>query len=114
MSRPRPPDRPTQGARRGLQNERTYLAWQRTGLSFAGVGALLLHMAVTNHRPMAYLPAIVGLLIGAVVLGAAILRYRNIGTATAGRAAGPAPFIGLAAVGSTVLAVCSLLLVLTA
>jgi uncharacterized membrane protein YidH (DUF202 family) len=34
-----------EAAEESLQSERTYLAWQRTGLSFAAIAVLLLHVA---------------------------------------------------------------------
>jgi len=53
---------------RGLQSERTRLAWSRTALSFAAVGALLLHTGtLTGHR-LQELP-------GLLALGAAAATY---------------------------------------
>jgi uncharacterized membrane protein YidH (DUF202 family) len=59
----------------GTQSERTYLAWQRTGLGFAAVGALLLHAAVDGHRPL-FFPGLITLIVTAVLVGRAQLRYR--------------------------------------
>lgn len=97
----------------GLQRERTYLAWQRTGLSFAGVGALLLHTADRTHHPLAYLPGILGLALGAVVLASALIRYRNPRRAVATDHPEPAALLlGLAAAGAAILGVSSLVVIL--
>ena len=57
----------------GLQAERTYLAWQRTGL--AGVGALLLHSGLSSGTVLAVSGA-GGLLAGALLIIRAQRRYR--------------------------------------
>jgi uncharacterized membrane protein YidH (DUF202 family) len=63
---------------RGAQAERTALAWQRTGLSAAAVGLLLVHA----HPPGHVLPPWPGLLL--LVLGGTVaavvspIRYRHI------------------------------------
>ena len=63
---------------RGAQAERTALAWQRTGLSAAAVGLLLVH----THPPGHVLPPWPGLLLlvvgGAVAAVVAPIRYRHI------------------------------------
>lgn len=63
---------------RGAQAERTALAWQRTGLSAAAVGLLLMHA----HPPGNPLPPWPGLLLlvlgGAVAAVVAPIRYRHI------------------------------------
>lgn len=59
----------------GLQAERTYLAWQRTGLAFAGVGALLLHSALSDRIVLA-VPGAGGLLCGALLIIRAQRGYR--------------------------------------
>ena len=62
----------------GLQNERTSLAWFRTSLSFAGVGALLLRSSAGLARPV---PAVLGSL-ALAVSGATLListaRYSSV------------------------------------
>ncbi|KUL26924.1 YidH family protein [Actinoplanes awajinensis] len=59
----------------GLQTERTYLAWQRTGLAFAGVGALLLRSCLSDGTLLA-VPGAGGLLTGALLIIRAQRRYR--------------------------------------
>jgi uncharacterized membrane protein YidH (DUF202 family) len=54
----------------GLQAERTRLAWDRTALSFATYGALLLHSG--------HIPGIVVILSGFAVLVAGRRRYRRL------------------------------------
>jgi len=61
----------------GLQNERTSLAWFRTSLSFAGVGALLIRVSVGLSRPVpAALGAAALALSGGTLLTSAT-RYRR-------------------------------------
>ncbi|MBX6388167.1 MAG: DUF202 domain-containing protein [Frankia sp.] len=67
---PPPPDS-------GLQSERTYLAWLRTALSFAGLGALLLHSALSD-RPALLAPGILGMATGAALAVIARQRYRMV------------------------------------
>ena len=97
----------------GLQSERTYLAWQRTGLAFAAVGALLGHAAIGLHHLLAYLPGVLGLAVGAAILLRALLRYRSIEAAARGRrdASSPRLAAALAAV-ATLLGVAGLVIVL--
>jgi uncharacterized membrane protein YidH (DUF202 family) len=97
----------------GLQAERTYLAWQRTGLSFAAVGALLVHAAGGVKHPLSDVPGLIGLAVGAVVLLRGLLRYRLAVEAARGQrstAAGAA--VGGIALAATVLSVAGLVLVL--
>jgi uncharacterized membrane protein YidH (DUF202 family) len=79
-------------------SERTYLAWQRTGLSFAALGALLLHAAGGMHHPLASLPGIAGLVAGGVILLRALVRYPRLAAAARARrrAAPPVPLAGVA------------------
>jgi uncharacterized membrane protein YidH (DUF202 family) len=70
----------------GLQSERTYLAWQRTGLTFAGVGALLLYSTL-SYGPILAAPGALGLLFGALLVARAQWRYRT--TVAAARNAHP-------------------------
>lgn len=60
----------------GTQSERTYLAWQRTGLAFLGVGALLVHVAGGLTRPLAAVPGLLGMATSAVIFTRGVLRYR--------------------------------------
>lgn len=52
----------------GLQAERTRLSWARTALSFAGMGALMLHIGNQSGGLLRELP-------GVAVLGAAAVIY---------------------------------------
>jgi len=86
----------------GLQNERTALAWFRTGLSFTGAGALLLHSSGGLTRP---LPGVLGALTlaagGAAVL-AAERRYRTTDAAVrGGRPAAPPAWLVAGTAGLT-------------
>jgi uncharacterized membrane protein YidH (DUF202 family) len=60
---------------RGLQAERTRLAWSRTALSFAAVGALLLHSAVTTGDRLHWVPGVVGLCSAAATYLLGVSRY---------------------------------------
>ena len=60
---------------RGLQAERTRLAWSRTALSFAAVGALLLHSGVTTGDPIRWLPGLIGLSCAAAAYLLGVSRY---------------------------------------
>ncbi|MER7458769.1 DUF202 domain-containing protein [Micromonospora sp. NPDC126480] len=91
----------------GLQSERTYLAWQRTALAFAGVGALLSYAAVSHGRALA-IPGGLGLLVGALLFSQAQRRYRlTVATARSERALDRRMVAGVAAA-ATLLAVASL------
>lgn len=72
-------------------SERTYLAWQRTGLSFAALGALLLHVAGGIRHPLASVPGLAGLVAGAVILIRALVRYPPLAAAARRRARTPPP-----------------------
>ncbi len=111
------PDRrpPPRIADPGLQSERTYLAWQRTGLTFAGVGALLVHSATRLHSVLAYLPGAAGLAVAAVILLRALLRYRSIEAAARGRRDAASPRLAAAlAVVAALLGITGLIVVLAA
>jgi uncharacterized membrane protein YidH (DUF202 family) len=60
---------------RGLQAERTRLAWSRTALSFAAVGALLLHNGLTTGDPMHGLPGVIALSSAAATYLLGVGRY---------------------------------------
>ncbi len=93
----------------GLQSERTYLAWQRTGLSFAAVGALLVHAAGGLQHPLAVTPGLFGLTVGAVILLRALLRYSTAVEAARGHRHGAAgASVAAVAAAATVLAVAGL------
>lgn len=99
----------------GLQSERTYLAWQRTGLTFAGAGALLVHAAARVGNPLAYLPGVLGLAAAAVILLRGLLRYRAIAAAARGERDAASPRLAAAlAVTAALLGVTGLIVVLAA
>ena len=96
----------------GLQAERTAMAWQRTALGIGGVSALLLHHAGGAILPS--LPGVAGLL-GALglILVAEAKFVRNSRHGEAGNSPmGPA-MVRTVAVGTAVLAVATLLVVMT-
>jgi uncharacterized membrane protein YidH (DUF202 family) len=105
--------RPPRVADPGLQSERTYLAWQRTGLGFAATGVLLVHSAVRAHHLLAYLPGVFGLAVAAVILLRALLRYRSIEAAARGRHDASSPRLTAAlAAAAALLGVTGLIVVL--
>jgi uncharacterized membrane protein YidH (DUF202 family) len=60
----------------GLQHERTALAWQRTGLSAAVVGVLLVRTGIVREAP---LQIVAGSCLGAVMV-LAVLASRTAGS----------------------------------
>lgn len=60
---------------RGLQAERTRLAWSRTALSFSAVGALLLHNGITTGDQLRWVPGILGLCSAAATYLLGVGRY---------------------------------------
>jgi uncharacterized membrane protein YidH (DUF202 family) len=60
---------------RGLQAERTRLAWSRTALAFAAVGALMLHSAWSTHNRLHALPGIIALCSAAATYLLGVGRY---------------------------------------
>ncbi len=110
MTRPR---HPHSVADPGLQAERTYLSWQRTGLAFATVGALMLHVSSGQGNRWVDVPGLFGLIIGACILAFALLRYRTSVAAARGErptaAAGLLRWVGVA---STLLGLSGLVIVL--
>lgn len=59
----------------GLQAERTRLAWSRTSLSFAAVGALLLHNGLTTGDRLHGLPGLIALCCAAATYLLGVSRY---------------------------------------
>jgi len=60
---------------RGLQAERTRLAWSRTALSFAAVGALLLHIGTSPGHRLHELPGLLALCSAAATYLLGVGRY---------------------------------------
>jgi uncharacterized membrane protein YidH (DUF202 family) len=59
---------------RGLQRERTALAWDRTGVSFLIASALLVRVVGPPYPNLRHLPAALGLLLGALLVSGAVGR----------------------------------------
>lgn len=109
--RRRLPAHPGEVVDAGLQSERTYLAWQRTALAFAGVGALLFYGAL-SHGPALAIPGGLGLLVGTLLFTRAQLRYRlTVAAARSGRAMDRRMVAGVA-IAATLLALAGLCAVL--
>jgi uncharacterized membrane protein YidH (DUF202 family) len=68
---------PDQVADPGVQGERTYLAWQRTGLSFAAIGAALVQFGATGSQRASEAIGLYGIAIGTALVATAVLRYRH-------------------------------------
>lgn len=62
-----PPDRGRSPVR-GLQRERTVLAWNRTGIAIVVVGLLLGRFAAANPFSIRSIPSVVGVSVGVWVL----------------------------------------------
>jgi uncharacterized membrane protein YidH (DUF202 family) len=59
----------------GLQAERTRLAWSRTALSFAAVGALMLHSGMSTGARLDELPGLIALCSAAATYLLGVGRY---------------------------------------
>ncbi|HSN10597.1 MAG TPA: DUF202 domain-containing protein [Propionibacteriaceae bacterium] len=95
----------------GVQSERTYLAWQRTGLSFAAIGAALVQFAETGPQRASEVIGLYGIAVGGALLAVATLRYRHSVPAARGEHPAALPLLMLlTAVTSAVLGVGALLL----
>lgn len=98
----------------GLQVERTALAWQRTGVSASGVGALALLVAA--HGRIVWLVAVTGLLAAASAVaalaaarsGTALTRRLHVRTGPV-RADSPWPRLVATAAATVLVALCGLL-----
>jgi uncharacterized membrane protein YidH (DUF202 family) len=62
---------------RGLQAERTRLAWSRTALSFAAVGALMLHSGMSKGDRLDELPGVIALCSAAATYLLGVGRYHT-------------------------------------
>lgn len=83
MSGPDPVGRPP---RAGLQNERTALAWNRTGLALLGLAAVVIRLRLEVPGVLAIITVMVCALLATAVLVAGIRRYRVAHAHPAGRA----------------------------
>jgi uncharacterized membrane protein YidH (DUF202 family) len=63
---------------RGLQNERTSLAWVRTGLGLAACALLAGRLAIVRGQPWAVGAALAAALLAVGVLGWSHDRYRRV------------------------------------
>ena len=103
---------PTEVADPGVQGERTYLAWQRTGLSFAAIGAALVHLGGPGDQRVAGVTGLFGIAAGALLLGGAMPRYRHSVPAARGEHRTATPLLVLTtAVSAVLLGVGALLVV---
>jgi uncharacterized membrane protein YidH (DUF202 family) len=60
---------------RGLQAERTRLAWSRTALSFGAVGALMLHAGISTGNRLQEVPGLIALCSAAATYLLGVSRY---------------------------------------
>ena len=110
MIRLRRSPHPSEIADPGLQGERTYHAWQRTALSFAAAGALLLQVGADDRRPLLQVLGLFGLATAGAVLVYGVARYRTAAAAArAERATAIGVQILLTALAATVLGAGALL-----
>lgn len=66
-------------ARDQLANERTFLAWVRTGLGFVGIGVVL-DKLIDRHGELALLMGLVFVAAGIAMLIYGLWRYRRVAT----------------------------------
>ncbi|MGF7239517.1 MAG: DUF202 domain-containing protein [Frankia sp.] len=71
-------DEVVEGDRPGLAFERTYVAWQRTGLAFGAVGLLFLHADNGPRHQWGFLPGLFGLAVGVAIVALGALRYQPV------------------------------------
>lgn len=114
MRRRRGTPHPSELADPGGQGERTYLAWHRTGLSFAAVGAALIHVDGQDGQRLSEAIGLFGIAAGLVLICGAMWRYRHSATAARGERSAAAPLLVLTtAVSAGTLGIGALLLVAT-
>jgi uncharacterized membrane protein YidH (DUF202 family) len=102
-----------EAAEDSLQGERTHLAWQRTGLSFAAVGTLLLHVTGRSWQAADAL-GLFGLAAAAAMLLWTMWRYRrSLGPARSEPGAADPRMIAAVSTAATVLCVAGLVLLFT-
>jgi uncharacterized membrane protein YidH (DUF202 family) len=107
------PARPHQVLDPGVQQERTALAWQRTGLSLAAAGVLYLHATVS--RAWLLIPGAALLLVAAATLLTGWRRYERLHQQlqTGAPVAAPRPLATLATA-VTLFSTCAILLAVLA
>jgi len=97
----------------GVQGERTYLAWRRTGLSFGAVGGGIIHFSDSGLQIVPEVIGVCGIAAGAAFVILATYRYRHSAQAAAGERPAAIPAVVLATgLTALVLAVGALVIVL--
>ncbi|MFZ0013528.1 MAG: DUF202 domain-containing protein [Acidimicrobiia bacterium] len=71
-----PTDNTGSHARDHLANERTFLAWLRTGLAFIGLGVLVAKF--TDQRVSTQIGGLILIAVGAVMLVYSVFRYERV------------------------------------
>lgn len=98
-------------AGRGLQRERTTLAWERTGLTFVVVGALLLRVGGDPYYHPRHVPGAVAILLGGAMVAAALRAGSTAGApGRARRRLAALRLVGVAAAGVSLAALVLVLL----
>lgn len=94
--------------------ERTYLAWQRTGLAFAALGALLVRAAGGLNHPLAWLPGLAGLVAGGLILLRGLARYRALRGHGPERVRASPVLLGVVAAAATLMGLAALVILAVA
>ena len=102
----------------GLQPERTFLSWSRTALALVGLSALATRILAVELGPVAGALGVVGILISALAVASAHLRYRAVARDFSAADAGERPLpsggrtLALVAVATVVVGVAGIAIVL--
>jgi uncharacterized membrane protein YidH (DUF202 family) len=111
----RPRSGPEQVYDQGLQQERTALAWDRTGLAMLGTAFVYARAVGPPYARLSQLPAAVGLVVGAGMLVLGARRYRDLhATLRADRPVERHPYVRAVWVGTVVVGVAALAAVVLA